>query len=329
MNSKVFLRNILKKRLVILILFDFLLVNLSILLSFSLRLPTLKSYLFTESLWIFPLSTFISIPFYFFTNQYKEIVRFAGINSIYSLAIRNILLIFVIFGVSSLLNFSSPPRSIFILFWLLLTTLKALANFIFKDLFLSFKKDKFSKIMKVAIYGAGSGGAQLFEAMKLDKRYFVDFFIDDNPKLQGRFLDGVEIFSFSWLEKNFHRVDKLFVAIPSLKDEESRLILEKLQRLNLPILKTPSIRDITNGTQEITNLNPFPIEALLGRKPVKPIPELYGPSIRNKNILVTGAGGSIGSELSRLIIQLQPKKLVLLERNEACIYRISQELDEM
>ena len=187
-------------------------------------------------MWIFPLSTFISIPFYCFTNQYKEIVRFAGIRSIYSLAIRNIFLIFVVFGVGSLLNLSSPPRSIFILFWLLLTTLKALAKFIFKDLFLSFKKDKFSKIMKVAIYGAGSGGAQLLEAMKLDKRYFVDFFIDDNPKLKGRFLDGM-IFSFAWLE-NFDRVDKLFVAIPSLKDEESRLIL-KLQTLNLPILKTP------------------------------------------------------------------------------------------
>ena len=118
----------------------------------------------------------------------------------------------------------------------------------------------------------------------------------------------------------------MLLAIPSLPRSERRRIVAELQRQAIPVLQIPSVDDLTSGRARIDALRPVAIEDLLGRDPVPPLPELLGPGLRDAVVCVTGAGGSIGSELCRQILQLSPKTLILLESSEPSLYALEQEL---
>ena len=128
------------------------------------------------------------------------------------------------------------------------------------------------------------------------------------------------------LENIEEKIDKVFLAIPSLSNQRRRQIMQELQKYNLPVLKIPSIEEITLGKANIDNLEPITTEDLLGRESVLPKSSLLGPGIRNEVVCITGAGGSIGSELCRQIMKLEPKRIVLFENSEPSLYLIEQEL---
>ena len=128
------------------------------------------------------------------------------------------------------------------------------------------------------------------------------------------------------MENIEEKIDKVFLAIPSLSKKRRKEIMQDLQKYNLPVLKIPSIEEITTGKTNINNLEPITTEDLLGRESVLPEPSLLGPGIKDEVICITGAGGSIGSELCRQIMKLEPKKLVLFENSEPSLYLIEQEL---
>ena len=118
----------------------------------------------------------------------------------------------------------------------------------------------------------------------------------------------------------------MLLAIPSLPRKERRRIVVDLQRYGIPVLQIPSVDDLTSGRAQIDALRPVAIEDLLGRDPVPPVPELLGPGLRDAVVCVTGAGGSIGSELCRQILELSPRQLILLESSEPALYALDQEL---
>ncbi|MFP2771060.1 polysaccharide biosynthesis protein [Oceanisphaera sp. KMM 10153] len=181
----------------------------------------------------------------------------------------------------------------------------------------------------VIIYGAGSSGRQLNTSLSHGSEYRAVAFVDDNPTLQKALLQGLTVFSPVELARLIKRYDaqKLLLAMPSISRQRRREIVDSLEALQLDILTIPGMADLVSGKAKLTELHEVSVEDLLGRDPVEPFPDLISANIRGKVVMVTGAGGSIGSELCRQIVQQQPVTLVLYEMSEYALYQIDQELN--
>ena len=315
-----------RRRLFLVILDAFILV-LSIWLSFWLRLGISISPQLLNCLWLFPCIVIISIPLYGFTGQYQGLTKYVASKALYQIAGRNALVILILSAVGMMFQLPLPPRSSWILLWLLLSSFTGVVRFGLRDLLLiNLKKNNPRKVSKVAIYGAGSAGAQLASSLRIAGNHTISFFIDDSPELWGRNIAGIPIRPPKSLSKYKNLIDQVLIAIPSLTRKERKYIIERLKSQDIPLLQIPSIEDITSGRAKINSLKPIAIEDLLGRESVLPDPDLLGPGIKDNFICVTGAGGSIGSELCRQIVKLNPSKLVLLEISESSLYLIEREL---
>ena len=310
-----------------LISIDALLLPLAVWLSFWLRLahplhPSFQS----AGIWLLPVVVLIGLPLYAFTGQYKGLTRYVGSAALYRLAGRNGLLVLLLAGVGGLLQLPMPPRSSWILLWLLLTGFTGAVRFALRDLLLSLQSVGQKRTERVAIYGAGRAGAQLAASLRLAGNHQVITFLDDAPGLWRRVINGIPIQPPQVLSQMQDQIDQVLLAIPSLSRSERRRIVAELQQQQIPVLQIPSIDDLTSGRANIDALRPVAIEDLLGRDPVPPVPELLGPGLRDAVVCVTGAGGSIGSELCRQILQLMPRVLILLERSEPSLYALEREL---
>ena len=224
------------------------------------------------------------------------------------------------------LRLPMPPRTSWILLWLLLTTFTAVVRFGLRDLLLNLRSSKYQQQLRVAIYGAGEAGAQLAAALRLAGNYRIVTFIDDNISYIGRTINGVGIQSSQFLNELEGLVDQVLLAIPSLSRTQRRHITNDLQQRGFSVLQVPSVDDLTSGRARIDGLRPIAIEDLLGRDEVSADPQLLGPGITDSVVCVTGAGGSIGSELCRQILKLSPARLIILERSELALYAIEHEL---
>ncbi|MGR7920575.1 polysaccharide biosynthesis protein [Zobellella denitrificans] len=183
----------------------------------------------------------------------------------------------------------------------------------------------------VIIYGAGASGRQLNTSLFYGNEYRAVAFVDDNVNLHKAMLHGLTVYHSSDIGCLVERfgAQKLLLAMPSISRQRRREIVESLQDLPLDILTIPGIADLVSGKAQVTELHEVSIEDLLGRDPVEPFPELIAANIRGKVVMVTGAGGSIGSELCRQILQQQPGTLVLFELSEYALYQIDQELNDL
>ena len=313
-------------RRLMLIAVDALVIPLAVWLSFWLRLANPFSSNFLQSLWLLPAALLIGLPLYAFTGQYKGLTRYVGSLALYRLAGRNGLLVLLLVLAGIMLQLPLPPRSSWLLLWLLLTGLSGGLRFGLRDLLLSLQVQPQHAVMRVAIYGAGAAGVQLAAALRLAGSHSVELFLDDAPHLWRRDINGVPIHSPQALLQYKATIDQVLLAIPSLSRAGRRRIVETLQPFGIPVLQVPSVGDITSGRARIDALRPIVIEELLGRDAVPPDPRLLGPGITDQVVLVSGAGGSIGSELCRQILQLQPRRLVLFEWSEPSLYAIDQEL---
>src|SRR3989339_256788 len=183
---------------------------------------------------------------------------------------------------------------------------------------------------KVVIYGAGQAGSQIYQAMRSIGEFRVVGFIDDHAAIQKHKVHGVTVYPPSKLAKLIERqeVKSIILAMPSANRKEKLKIMYFLKQFNLPIKTIPGIADLVSGKLEISQIRKVDIVDLLGRKEVLPMPELLYQNIKGQTVLVTGAGGSIGSELCRQIAAQGPKRLILYERNELALYQIDQEFQE-
>ncbi len=317
-----------RQRRLFLIAADALFIPLAVWLSFWLRLAHPLSPQLRDCWWMLPASLLIGLPIYAFTGQYKGLTRYTGSRALYRLAARNGLLVLVLLPVGVLQAWPMPPRSSWLLLWLLLTAFTASVRFVLRDWLLSLQFRSDPKRTTVAIYGAGAAGGQLAASLRLARSHQVALFLDDDPQLWGRTLNGVPVHPPQVMHTRAASVDQVLLAIPSLNRTRRRRIVEDLQAWGCPVLQVPSVDDITSGRASIDSLRPVAIEDLLGRDTVPPDPQLLGPGIVGRSVCVTGAGGSIGSELCRQILQLRPSRLVLLERSEPSLYAIHQELSQ-
>lgn len=182
----------------------------------------------------------------------------------------------------------------------------------------------------VLIYGAGSAGSQLAAALRAGPHYHPVALIDDDPRKHRLVVAGLLIHAPSQLPYLIEKygVQQLLIAIPSASRTRIRQIVESVQPFRLRIRLVPSLRELVDQGNGL-RLRDLRVEDLLGRDPVAPIPELLDRCVRGRSVMVTGAGGSIGSELCRQILKLNPTRLVLFENSEPALYTIHQELTEL
>ena len=315
------------RRRVLLFFLDACLIHLSVRLIFWLRSIDLFSI---ESVsvfnWLFPSSLIIGLLVYTLTGQYNGLTRYLGSTSLYRLFLRNAFIVLLLFSLGHLSSLPLPPFSSWFLLCFLLTAFTGSIRLLLRDIITSINKASYGEFKRVVIFGAGNAGVQLSASLRLIANYKIVAFVDDDSHLTGNYINGIPIHTYSWLTSCSHQVDEVLLAIPSLTREARRRIVSKVHHLGLPLLQIPSIEELTSGQASISSLRPISVEDLLGRDTAPPERHLLGPGVTSQCVCVTGAGGSIGSELSRQILTLSPSKLVLVERSEPSLYSLQLSL---
>ena len=297
-------------------------------LAFCLRLENLillKDLNFLAAL----TSIIIAIPVFWLFGLYKTIFRYTGLSIILTIFSSTFFYGFLYFLVIGVYGIKEIPRSIGIIQPMLLLIFIIISRLSVKYILtedLSNKKKTNKK--NILVYGAGDAGRQLVMALENNIEFNVIGFLDDNIQLHKRNLLGKNVYSPTKLEKLIEtkNISLVFLALPSINRSKRNKIIEKLNKFQLIVKTLPSISEIVNGRITISDIKDLNINDLLNRDEIKPNLTLLNKNINSKTVLVTGAGGSIGSELCRQIARLKPNKLLLLEFNEFALYKIYEEL---
>lgn len=268
---------------------------------------------------------FFTILLLFLFNLYREVTRFVSLNILVTAATSSLLAGILCFASALALSVSYAGVATSIIFALLLCTtlggLRLIITSYFSSRLNTHKKH-------VLIYGAGSAGRQLANSLMSGGEYFPMAFIDDDKSLEGASIQGIKIYDSSKLTElvSDKDIDRVLLAVPSISRAERKNIINKVERAGVAVQTIPGMADIVSGKMRIDEFQNVDIEDLLGRDPVPPIQELLVKDIRNNVVMVTGAGGSIGSELCRQIVNLKPSSLILYEVSEYNLYSIEEEL---
>lgn len=184
---------------------------------------------------------------------------------------------------------------------------------------------------KVIIYGAGESGRQLLTALHHGDQYRAVVFVDDDAALQHSVINGLQVARTGDIERLIieHDITQILLAIPSVSSERRKEIINSLVGLPVYVRTVPKINELVSGLAKVNQIQDIELDELLGREPVPPHPELMDRCITDKVVLVTGAGGSIGSELCRQILRSRPKELLLLDSSEFVLYKIERELHDL
>lgn len=317
------------------IFIDYVVVMLVLWMAFSLRLSTWYEPPVSQ-LWLFFLAPLIAIPIFIKLGLYRAIVRYIGLDALWTI-FKAISLFTVIFATVVVL--SGPyaglvPRTIYIINAILLFLAVGGLRLYARWLFISSTRSPLAEldnqryIPPVLIYGAGRAGAQLSALLKMGRQLRPVAFIDDDPTLYRQQINGLNVYRPRDLVKlidKFHVRDVL-LAMPSASRSRRSEILRSLEDLPVHIRTLPDLTEIAEGKLEVSDIQEVDIADLLGREPVAPDPQLLTANISGKCVMVTGAGGSIGSELTRQIIKLKPSRLLLFDISEFALYQIEQEL---
>jgi len=315
---------------------DFLAVIASLWLAFSLRYSALYQPT-TEQLWVFLLAPIVAIPIFIKFGLYRAIIRYLGARAIWAV-VKAISLYTIIFAVIILLAGADltgvVPRTVYGINLLILLVLIGGSRLAARWWFSQYSEagsgtaSQHFRASPVLIYGAGHVGAQLAVALRMAGQLRPVAYIDDDKSLMGQQVSGLTVYPFSKLADLIERyhVIEVLLAIPSVSRSRRNTIIQRLEPFPVHVRTLPSLNDLAKGTVRVTDVQEVDIADLLGRAQVQPVDDLLSANIRHKVAMVTGAGGSIGSELCRQIIKLQPTSLILFELNEFNLYRIQQEL---
>ena len=316
----------------ILILTDFVVLVTVLFGSFSIRYGY---WYFPENNFIFSLifvAPAIGCAIFLSLGLYRSVTRYVGFNALWSIT-KGITLYALIWGVIAFLGgVEGIPRSIVLLNWALsilaIGGLRLVARWLFTS-GVTFKYNKKLGIKKrVLIYGAGEAGIQLAAALTRSQEYSPLGFIDDSKELQTAEIWGLIVYSPDNIGKVITklRIDEILIAMPAVSRARRFNIVTILESYSVQVRMLPSVSDLAGGKVSVDDLRKVHIEDLLGRDKVAVNQNLLTKNIKDKIVLVTGAGGSIGSELCRQVLNLKPKVLILFEMNELALYKIDKEL---
>jgi FlaA1/EpsC-like NDP-sugar epimerase len=272
----------------------------------------------------------LALPVFWSLGLYRTVFRYSGLNIVFSVSIALLVygfLYFLVFGVYGVVGI---PRSIgvlqpMLLFFAIISS-RLLAKYLLGGNYLF--KDKSQFLKKVLVYGAGSAGRQLASALANSFELKMVGFLDDNNHLQGQVLQGQNIYSPLKISDLIEskKVQLVLLALPSISRFRRNEILKNLSQYELQVQTLPTITDIIQGRVTVSDIKDLDVDDILNRDQVLPNSELLAKNITSKVVSITGAGGSIGSELARQIAKLNPEKLILLELNEFALYKIYEDL---
>jgi len=273
-------------------------------------------------------SPFIAIPVFVRFGLYRAVIRYIGFKALWSIvqAVSLYALLWSLIGFMA--SVDGIPRSVILINWLLGIVIIGGSRMVGRWL-LSGGQDE--KMTRVIIYGAGSAGRQLSIALTQSVEYRPVAFVDDNPQLQRQSINGIEVFSRKDLDRLVEKKNatEVLLAMPSISRIQRNEIIHFLEPYKLLVRSLPGVSDLAQGKVKVADLREVSIKDLLGRDSVAPNEKLLKIKISDKVVMVTGAGGSIGSELCRQILFLKPKQLILFEISEYALYQIEHELDEI
>lgn len=318
-------------KLAMVLLLDAWLCVLAVLVSFSLRLGEWQ-------LWNSAIVTTIGaclglwLPIFLWRGIYRSVVRFIGIRTILRIATSCMIMAAILSVVFLFRPVPGIPRTIAFIQPMVFVSLLVLSRLIARyGLFDLLNQRRFAgERNRVLIYGAGSAGRQLAVSLRHEPGMVLQGYIDDDERLMGKHLDGVRVHGGDDLAKLIARYDiqTVVLAIPSLSHQQRERIVRKFEGISVKVLTLPAIGGLLDGSVSIGDLREIEIADLLGRDPVPPNHLLLHRTISGRSVMITGAGGSIGSELCRQINRLDPKQIILVEMTEHALYTVETELRE-
>ncbi len=293
-----------------------------------LKFDRLDPYL-AQNLAYFAVAVSSALFFFSVFGLYRAVIRFVGPKAMVTVIAGVSLSVLMLAGFDRLVASHQIPLSAFGIYGALALLYVGGSRFVARYLFLRTTNGK--PVARVAIYGAGDAGARVSSVLLGSRDFEPVAFIDDKRSLQGSNINGIRVYGSDCLMELVRRrkIDRILLAMPTASRRRRREVLTQLEPLGVHVQSLPNLSDLISGKAQINELRDVDVSDLLGRDPVPPNPKLFGSGIRGKCVLVTGAGGSIGSELCRQILRLSPSRLVLFEMSELALYRIQRELEQI
>jgi FlaA1/EpsC-like NDP-sugar epimerase len=318
----------------IVFLIDTFSITLAVWLAYSIRLDRLH-FPGGPELIVYGLAILIALPIFVKMGLYRAVFRYVGQHALWSIT-RAILFYGLIFF--TLIIFwdylglpkgsASIPRSLGILQPIILLTLIVLSRSLAR-IWLAGHASIGKKIQKrTLIYGAGVLGAQIGSSLQRSGHYYLVGYLDDDRHLRHKTINGLNIYSIDEIDIliNEYGVTDILLALPSIQQSRRNEILSHLRQFHVHVRSLPSMTDLAEGKVKVSDIRELDVTDLLDRNPVAPDKELFEKNSKNQVVMVTGAGGSIGSELTRQVLFSQPKILILLEQSEFALYTLNAEL---
>ena len=297
--------------------------------AFSVRLgpafgPTTEQVLFVA------LAPLVAVPVFVRVGLYRSVIRYLGEQALWAVC-KGMVAAAVLWAALAFMTEATGhegvPRSVPVLYGMFGLVLVTGVRFAARWLLWLPLRRRFPE-GQVLIYGAGGAGRQLAGSLRAGRGRFPAGFLDDDPSLAGTDVDGLRVYAPGDLSELVDRFDiqEVIVCLPSSSAARRREVVQWLERFPVRVRMLPALSDIASGRHLVSLVREVDIGDLLGRDPVRPDPELLAGSVRGKVVLVTGAGGSIGSELCRQIITLAPATLVMVDASEAALYEIDRRI---
>lgn len=322
-----------KQKSIFVVVADLFIIIFSIWLAFSLRLG--EFYIPVRGqIWIFLVAPVIAIPVFIRFGLYRAIIRYIGFQALW--AITKAVTLYSLLWASLVLlsGVEGVPRTVYLLNLILVVLLAGGSRMSARWLFVPHRDARSSRFANrasnVIVYGAGSAGVQLALAITHSDEQNLVAFIDDDTSLYNQHINGVKVYSFTQLSGLIEKwnVQDVLLALPSASRSRRRQIITLLEAYPVHVRTLPGLSALAQGEVKIEDVSEVEIDDLLGRAVVPPNLELLDANIKGKVVMVSGAGGSIGSELCRQIVQLSPAMLILYERHEYALYALETELLE-
>ncbi len=313
-------------KMMIMILADVILLPLALWSAIALRYGTFEPEI-EHYAWLFAVVPLYTVPLFIRFGLYRAVIRYVDEKIIRTVFAGVTISVFILVTIALMARIQGLPRSSFIIYWVLSGSYIAASRYLARGIIRTLQTKERRKT-QVAIYGAGQAGMQTALALMSGPEYRPIIFFDDNPELHGASVAGIRVYD---PEDAIRIMDEqscsqLLLALPSASRSRKQEIIKKFEGQNIQLKTIPGMGDLVTGSVRIEDIREVGIEDLLGRDPVPPFPQLISSCIENKAVLVTGAGGSIGAELCRQILNYNPKRLVLFERSEFFLYQLDGEL---
>ena len=315
------------KRIVLMVA-DFILLPAILYVSVVLRYGAIKDV--TGYWWLFPVAAIAGVISFHRLGLYRAIVRYIGPSSLLSV-VHGVSIATIVVAITAYLTPSAGfPRSVPVIFWFISILCIGGWRLLIRGYFYGFFKGYLSR-EAVAIYGAGAAGAQLAVALLNGTSTVPVAFFDDNRALRRKTIHGVRVYSPKDMESVIEQfgIRQVLLAMPSASADKRREILDRITSLRVQVKTVPELSDLISGKAQPADVREVNLEDLLGRESVPPNPDLLAVSVTNLTVMVTGGGGSIGSELARILVVNRPKKLILLDNSEYNLFRVDRELEEL